>query len=242
MNRYHSKSKKSIFAIIVCLLLWLVSDLQAQNTTNSLKGQHAIGGGWGVTLATITDPSLPRILLIGDSMLGGYGNEVVALLKGIANVDRWTTPQFVSDTLCSQLKSAISGVAYSLIHFNEAGLHSLSSDRVPTGQYGPRMDNFLKTMKEVAPKAKLIWANTTPVTAKGKPGVLNDTLTAIVVEHNDATAPLINAYGIATDDLYTLMMNHLNLAKGDQWHWNAEGVSVMAKAVVESILKELSTN
>lgn len=239
MDYYQSKSNKNIFIIGGFLLLSLVSGLQAQNTKNTLAGQHAIGGGWGVTLATIADPSLPRVLLIGDSMLGSYGAEVIALLKGKANVDRWTTPQFVSDTLCSQLKTVISGVPYTLIHFNEAGLHSLSSDRVPTGQYEPRMDKFIKTMKEFAPKARLIWANTTPVTVKGMPGMLDDTLAAIVVEHNNATAPLIKAYGIAIDDLYTLMMNHLNLAKGDQWHWNAEGNSVMAKAVAASILKQL---
>ena len=233
------KLKIVIFIGLGFLLMVVISGVQAQDKKNSLAGQYAIGGGWGVTHASITDPTLPRVLLIGDSMLGGYGDEVVALLKGKANVDRWTTPRFVGDTLCEQLKTVVAGIPYTVIHFNEAGLHSLSSDRVPIGQYGIRMEIFLRTMKKVAPKARLIWANTTPVTIKGKPGVLNDTLTSVVVEHNTATAPFVKAYGIATDDLYSLMMNHLDLAKGDQWHWNTEGRSVMAKAVVASILKQL---
>ena len=233
------KFKIVIFICIGFLLLMFISVVQAQDKKNSLAGQYAIGGGWGVKHATITDSTLPRVLLIGDSMLGGYGDEVVELLKGKANVDRWTTPRFVGDTLCEQLKTVVVGIPYALIHFNEAGLHSLSSDRVPTGQYGLRMAEFIKTMKAVAPKAKLIWANTTPVTVKGRPGVLNDTLTSVVVEHNSATAPIVKAYGIATDDLYTLMMNHLDLAKGDQWHWNTKGRSVMAKAVAASILMYL---
>jgi len=173
-------------------------------------------------------------------MLGGYGDEVVALLKGKANVDRWTTPIYVSDNLCEKMVQVVSQGHYTTIHFNEAGLHSLSSDRVPTGQYGPRMEKFLKAMKNAAPQAKLIWATTTPVTVLHHPGVLDSALTTIVVEHNATTDTLVKLYRIATDDLYTLMMGHLDLAVGDQWHWNREGKSIMAKAVASSVLKQLS--
>ena len=239
-------NKKITISLAACIV---AASLNAQNVTNvqksveakgdkQLSGQHAIGG-WGVQPAIITDSTLPRILLIGDSMLGQYGSEVVKELTGLANIDRWKTPQYISDNLAVKVAQIVSAQPYQLIHFNESGLHSLSNDRVPQGEYGKYMDKYLKAMKKAAPNAILIWAKTTPVTVKDKPGVLDDTLTNVVVEHNAAVYPLIKTYNLHVDDLYTLMMGHLDLAKGDKWHWNNMGAKLMAQSVVESIKKEL---
>ncbi len=226
-----------------------IASLNAQSVTNvqknvdikgdkQLSGQHAIGG-WGVQSANIIDSTLPRILLIGDSMLGQYGNEVVKELTGLVNVDRWKTPQFVSDNLALKVAQIVSAQPYQLIHFNESGLHSLAKDRIKQGEYGIYMEKYLKAIKQSAPKAVLIWANTTPVTIKDKPGMLDDTLTNVVIEHNTAVEPLIKTYNLHVDDHYSLMIGHLDLAKGDKWHWNNNGAKLMAQSVVESIKKEL---
>ena len=237
MNKKHCLSIAALL-IVASINAQTVNNTQA-NGVNPLSGQHAVGGNWGIKPAIITDSTLPRILLMGDSMLGQYGEEVVKELLGLANVDRWTTGAFVSDKMIAAMTQVVSSQHYKIIHFNESGLHSLSEDRVPHGEYGLRMEKYLKAMKQAAPDAQLIWATTTPVTVKGMPGILDDTLTNVVVEHNTATEPFIKNYNIHVDDLYTLMMGNLNLAKGDKWHWKSQGAMLMAKAVVASIKKEL---
>ena len=238
--------KKITISLATCIV---AASLNAQTVTNvqksveakgdkQLSGQHAISG-WGVQPAIITDSTLPRILLIGDSMLGQYGNEVVNELTGLVNIDRWKTPQYVSDNLAIKVAQVVSAQSYKLIHFNESGLHSLARDRVKEGEYGIYMEKYLKAIKQAAPNAILIWAKTTPVTVKDKPGTLDDTLTNVVVEHNTAVEPFIKTYNLHVDDLYSLMIGHLDLAKGDKWHWNNNGAKLMAKSVVESIKKEL---
>jgi len=141
-------------------------------------------------------------------------------------VDRWTTGAFVSDKMIGEMATVVSSQPYQIVHFNESGLHSLADGRVPHGEYGVRIEKYLKAIKEAAPKAKLIWATTTPVTVRGMTGVLDDTLTNIVVEHNAATKPLTSTNHIQVDDHYTLMMGHLDLAIGDKFHWKSEGAKI----------------
>ena len=235
---------KKFWISIEAFMIMVSINAQNVNSTQPKGGkipgvQYAASGNWGIKPAIITDSTLPRILLMGDSMLGQYGEEVVKELLGLANVDRWTTGAYVSDKMIGEMAKVVSSQRYQIIHFNESGLHSLADGRVPHGEYGVRMEKYLKAMKEAAPNAKLIWATTTPVTVKGMPGVLDDTLTNIVVEHNAATESLIKANHIHVDNLYKVMYGHLDLAKGDKFHWKGEGAMLMAKAVVVSIKKEL---
>ena len=53
---------------------------------------HSDGGPWRFYRASVEDVSLPRVLLIGDSIMNGYRGHVYDLLKGKANVDVWLTP------------------------------------------------------------------------------------------------------------------------------------------------------
>lgn len=50
------------------------------------------GGGWGFFGASTTGTNLPRVLLIGDSILNGYRGTVTRDLAGKANVDVWLNP------------------------------------------------------------------------------------------------------------------------------------------------------
>jgi hypothetical protein len=47
------------------------------------------GKPWGINKATVSDPTRPRVLLIGDSILNGYANTVIKRLAGKAYVDYW---------------------------------------------------------------------------------------------------------------------------------------------------------
>jgi hypothetical protein len=232
----------SVLAIVLMLAsLWnpaWAEDAQTALAADNKAGEHALGA-WGFYKADITDPSLPHVLLIGDSIVGGYQSGVVALLQGKANVDVWMTPKHVGDrSLTNELKQNLQNGPYAVIHFNESGLHAWQPGRIPEGKYGPFMREYLQVMKAAAPQAKLIWASTTPVTVQGHPGQL-DALDQLISSRNALCVPIMQENGVAIDDLHALMMSHLDLALGDRWHWNAAGFDLLAHAVCSSILAQL---
>jgi len=201
-------------------------------------------GGWKLERAVIKDPSLPRVLLIGDSILVGYRSMVIAALAGKANVDVWINPlhQGYPKTV-SIYKEVIAQGPYQVIHFN-IGLHGIQPGRIPIDKYIPLTRTLVKAILESAPQAKLIWANITPVIriSEAATDELDPDLNPVVVAHNAMAAPIMAEYKIPTDDLYTLMLPHLNLRAGkkDNYHWKPAAYELMAKPIVESIEKALS--
>lgn len=185
--------------------------------------------------ATITDPSLPRVLLIGDSIANGYGARVAEQLKGKANVDLWLTPEWLSPDLDRQAAKIVSRYPYKIIHFNESGLHAWAPGRVPDGQYGPRMRAYITVLKKAATQAKLIWASTTPITVLGHPTELSK-LNDLISKRNALCKRVMKENKIQVDDLYEVMIHRLYLGRGDRFHWNSEGFQLLANAVVKSIL------
>ena len=53
------------------------------------KRLHADGKGWKLEQAVVIDKKRPRVLLVGDSILNGYKNQVVKAVEGKVNVDAW---------------------------------------------------------------------------------------------------------------------------------------------------------
>ncbi len=198
-------------------------------------GQPPLGGHWGVRYATIEDPSLPRVLLIGDSIANGYGARVAEQLEGKANVDLWLTPEWLGPELDRQAAEIAGRYPYDIIHFNESGLHAWAPGRVPDGQYGPRMRAYIGVLRKAAPHARLIWASTTPITVLGHPTELNE-LDKLISKRNALCKKIMSEEAIPVDDLYKVIIHRLNLASGDRFHWNHEGSEVLANAVVQSIL------
>ena len=199
-------------------------------------------GGWKLEKAKVTNPSLPRVLLIGDSILGGYRSLVIKALAGKANVDTWLTPihQGRPDTL-SQYKEAISQDSYQVIHFN-IGLHGIQPGRIPADKYIPLTRALVQAIRDTAPQAKVIWANTTPALRISETDELDPEMNPVVVAHNAMAAQIMAEYKIPTNDLYSLMVAHLDLRKGgkDNFHWKPEANPLMAKIIVESIERELA--
>jgi hypothetical protein len=232
----------SLLALLTFLLLGL--DIRADDNQSALQadnkaGEHALGG-WGFQKAQITDPSLPHVLLIGDSIVGGYKGGVITLLQGKANVDVWMTPKHIGTSgVTDELKQNLQqNGPYAVIHFNESGLHAWQPGRIPEGKYGPDMRAYLQAMKTAAPDAKLIWASTTPVTVQGHPGQL-DPLDKLISDRNAVCVPIMQENGVTIDDLHALMLPHLDLALGDRWHWKPAGFELLAQTVAAAILADL---
>lgn len=202
------------------------------------EGMPANGGTWGYRPVANPDPALPWVLLIGDSVTNGYGGRVVKQLDGKANVDLWITPAWLGPELFQSAPTIVGMRPYRVIHFNESGLHAWAPGRIPEGQYGPLMRRYLQLLHKAAPQAQLIWATTTPMTAVGAVGKLDD-LDKLIAERNQLCKAIMLSEGIPIDDLYGLLLPHLDLAAGDRAHWTDRGYSVLADAASSSISTEL---
>jgi len=202
--------------------------------------QCAAQAQWGYKQVLETDPALPRVLLVGDSIVGGYNGPVAALLQGKANLDYFMTGGHLGPGFNDSLEKVLTEHHYEVVHFNESGLHAWPVGRIPEGQYGPLMREYLAMIRRVAPQAKLIWASNTPVTVKGEPSTLDPEINPRVVALNEAVLPIMIESEIPVDDLYTLMLDKLSLGAGDQFHWTQAGRDLQAQAVAGFILKALA--
>ena len=206
--------------------------------SDTALGLHADGAGWGFHPAAKPEPGLPRVLLVGDSVMNGYSADVARLLVGHANVDTWATGMHLThEQLLPDLAKVLQQGPYAVVHFN-IGLHDWPEGRIPHDQYEPCMQRYVASHASNAPAAKLIWASSTPVTAKGGKS-LDPNINPVILRQNEIAARVVTGVGIAIDDLYALGVSNLALARGDQFHWTAEGYRRLAEQVARQIAAAL---
>ena len=196
------------------------------------------GQGWRLDRAKITDPKRPRVLLIGDSILNGYLKTVVAALDGKAYVDAWVNPYNQSEHVNKLLAEVLAHGPYDVVHFN-MGLHGWQKGRIKDGTFEPLTKAYVQVIKDKLPAAKIIWASSTPVTVKGKPGELDAEINNVILDHNRMAAKVMKELRVPVNDFYALLAPKLDLARGDQFHWKPEAYGILARAVTGSVLREL---
>ncbi len=223
--------------IFFALFLMLFGVAQAQ-TDNEL-GLHSEGGPWNFFPSETYDEALPNVLLIGNSVMNGYKNTVIPALKEKSNVDYWLTPKHLnSEFLFEDLAKVVSMRNYAVIHFN-IGLHGWPEGRIGENEYQPLLERYVETIKENAKDSRLIWASITPVTETEKPE-LNKEINPTISKRNTIAEVVMKKYDVEVNDLYGLVVDKLQLAKGDRFHWKAEGYELMGNQCVEAILAALS--
>jgi lysophospholipase L1-like esterase len=192
----------------------------------------AAGTGWAAERS--------RVLLIGDSIAGGYAATVSAELKGLATVVK--NPGNAGATALALAKPADNTVTnatnldwylalgpFDVIHFNW-GLHDLKRGGIPKEQYLTNLDKLVARLQQT--KAKLIFATTTPV-----PPVNNEgRIPSKVVEFNQAAVELMKQRGVAVDDLYGAILPHqAEVQLKDNVHFGREGYALLGKQVANAI-------
>ena len=178
------------------------------------------------------------MLLIGDSILNGYGKKVSAALDGKAYVDMWVNPYNQSEYLNKLLAEVLAQGPYDVVHFN-MGLHGWQEGRIKPGTFEPLTKAYVQVIRDKLPHAKIIWASSTPVTVKGKPTELDAAINPVIADQNRMAAKVMAEMNVPVNDLYTPLSTQLPLARGDQFHWTAPAYELMTKMVTESVLKEL---
>jgi len=199
---------------------------------------QADGKGWRLDKASIGDPNRPRVLLVGDSILNGYGKQVIAALDGKAYVDAWVNPYCQSEHLNKLLAEVLANGPYDVVHFN-MGLHGWQKGRIKDGTFEPLTRAYVEVIRDKLPRAKIIWASSTPVTVKGQPTELDPEINPIIVEHNRMAAKVMQELNVPVNDFYALLVTKLELARGDQFHWQPEAYKILAETVTASVLREL---
>ena len=215
------------------------SDLPAAKETD--KRLHADGKGWKLDKATVTDPERPRVLLIGDSILNGYKNQVIRSLKGKAYIDAWVNPYHQSDHLNKVLLPAVlTNGPYDIVHFN-IGLHGWQEGRIKEGTFEPLTKAYVQTIRDQLPKARIIWANSTPVTTKGEPAELGlePEINPVIIEHNRMAAKVMAEMKVPVNDFYVRLAKNLELARGDRFHWTGPAYKLLGEMATRSVLREL---
>jgi lysophospholipase L1-like esterase len=195
------------------------------------------GKPWGINKAAVADPALPRVLLIGDSILNGYSSTVIKRLAGRACVDYWVTPACQSEGFNKMLAVVLTNGPYAVVHIN-LGLHGWQPGRIPAGQFEPLTKAFVEVIRQQSPRSKIIWASTTPIMVRGKPE-LEPERNPIILEHNRMAARVMAELKVPVNDLYSLMTNRLEL-KTDEFHWQDAARKIQGNAVADCVLRELA--
>ena len=188
------------------------------------------------------EPSLPRVLLIGDSISIGYTLPVRALLEGEANVHRILTNGGPSLNGLQNLRDWLGTGKWDVIHFNW-GLHDLKI--MPGGRRQAEIDEYETNLNELvkqlkATGAKLIWASTTPV-PEGKldpPRNPSD-----VPVYNAVAKKIMDLNGIPIDDLYSYVLpRESEIQLKENVHYTPAGYQALASQVAEALRGALPKN
>ena len=193
------------------------------------------------------DPSLPKVLIIGDSISIGYTPAVQKLLAGKVNVVRIPGNGQHTATGMAKLQGWLGSEKWDAIHFNW-GLWDLAyrgvkdekvRDKVDGKQFVP-LEEYEKNLRELvnrlkATGAKLIWTTTTPVPDGDKGRFPNDEL-----KYNAVAEKIMKGNGVAVDDLHAAVMPRLKeLQLPGNVHFTPQGYEFLAEQVAASILKAL---
>ncbi len=189
-----------------------------------------------VWLPHSNDRDLPRVLLIGDSITRAYYPEVENALRGKAYVGRLSTSKSLGDpALLDEVALILKSATFDVVHFNN-GLHGWGYSEK---QYKDSFPDLIKTINTFAPKAKLIWASTTPIRC-GENMTAFEERTERVKVRNQIARDCTNGKDIAVNDLFGFVENHPEYyAGGDGTHQVSLGVTAMAKQVAASISETL---
>jgi len=220
----------------LCLAAGFASSVAAARPDAAPPAREAIE--WcDIWISHANETNLPRVLLIGDSIVRDYYPEVEKRLAGKAYVGRLATSRFVADpVLLKEIETVMDGTKFDVIVFNN-GMHGWQHSEA---EYRKAFPKLIKAIRAHAPKAKLIWATTTPL-RNGK-DVTYDTKAEYsderIAARNAVGAELVAAQKIPTVDLNAAVRGHPEF-HSDNVHFNSQGSQILAAQVCAAVAKLL---
>jgi len=220
--------------LLTCVTLAIVAATTGIHAAEPHISREAIE--WcNIWIPDANDTTLPRVLLIGDSITGGYGPKVADALKGKASVARLTPSKSIGDpTLLAEVALVLGQCHFDVVHFNN-GLHGWGYSEE---EYQKAFPDLIATIRKHAPQAKLIWATITPMRQAGKLDVIAEG-TKRVEARNKIAEEIVAREGIAVGDLYGLVKDHPEYWSPDGVHFNAQGVAAQVEQATKRIVETL---
>ena len=244
----------SLAAILVALASFLCAcPAQAEETSRPLKENADDMLKIGVPEQTQStkgkrngESKLPRVLLLGDSISGGYAGQVN--LNGKALTVRCGNggPTTVGVKYLDEVLQQLGDEPWDLIHFNW-GLHDMTfqtrmaPEERGIDQYAARLEQLVVRLKKTG--AKLIWATTTPWCPE--PYEYAATRLKVKLQYSaeeekqwkDAALNVMKKHDIPVNDLHALLLPNLNdyLNKPDDIHFNRKGDVAMGRKIADVI-------
>ena len=188
-----------------------------------------------IWISHANETNLPRVLLIGDSITRDYYPGVEKRLDRKAYVARLATSRFASDpVLLQEIALVLDNTKFDIIHFNN-GMHGWQHTEA---EYQSAFPKLLETIRSHAPRAKLLWATTTPLKVS-RPSTAAEASDERVAARNAIGLEVVKGKGIVVDDLNALVRGHPEY-HSDNVHFNAEGIRLEATQVAACIEPLLS--
>jgi len=199
----------------------LYKQFQPEKTSRTREGIE-----WSNFRANATnDVTLPRVLLIGDSIVAGYNGKVAELLNGKMNVSFWASSKCVTDRdYFKELDLVLGADEYDVISFNN-GLHSLGTDRA---EWEFAYSRAVKFIRAKCPNAKLYLTTSTPLKVPE--------MTEQAKELNQIVWKTAEAEKLPVIDLFSLMDPlDRNEFWSDTFHYRPAGIELEAKKIAETV-------
>ena len=187
----------------------------------------------------VDDPSLPRVLLVGDSISIGYTPRVRRSLNGEANVHRPTTNCRWSAFGLEHIDTWVGEAEWDVVHFN-FGLwdwYGWSQEIKATPEsYAASLEGIVTKLKERT-DATLIFATTTPPCVGPEKKVKLVISEARAKEFNDAAIAVMKKHGVLVNDLgKAIGADREKYQLGaDDVHYNEAGRDLLAAQVSETV-------
>src|SRR5260370_40090285 len=168
-------------------------------------------------------PKLPNVVLLGDSITRNYFPQVTQDLRGVAIVYLMASSPSVGDPCLSHQIAefaATQRVSFAVIHFNN-GMHGWGYTEA---QFQSSFPLFLRAIRSLPGRGKLIWATITPVKGEASGGATNPRIDA----RNAVAHAFIEAEKILFDDPHGLMIRHIDLYE-EPVHFDENGSAIMGR-------------
>ena len=177
--------------------------------------------------------SLPRLMLIGDSHVAQYYSYVKKELQGKFVLGCYAGSKCLGNPyLEKEIKLFLQQYPCDVIVYNN-GLHG---KEYPDSVYAAHIPKVFEIFRKVAPKAKIIWVNTTPVRKKGNLKAF-DAFNEQVIIRNKLARKYMVEQGIPIVNSYKLGVEHPEYYNTGGVHFNTEGKMAEAKGIAEAVLK-----
>lgn len=176
--------------------------------------------------------ALPRVLLIGDSISRGYYGAVAEALRPVALCARVAGSRFVSDPIWRrELDLLLGDYAFSVIHVNN-GLHGWDYTEA---DYAAALPAALDWLQARQPRARLVWAQSTPVRVRDDLARFEQPRHGRVLQRNADALTVMTARGVAVNDLMALALPHPDWHVPDGVHFNAPGNAALGAQVAATV-------